>query len=140
MRSLFRSFPVAASLLAACTSVAYIPAPASFIAAKQPAHITMVARGSQQTITVQAPRMVGDSIFGSVRGEPARILLSEATNVTAVERSTAKTVGLILIGAAGVSGLVAYIATRPLPDRCANVCANPNPPPGCAIPCPNSAL
>jgi hypothetical protein len=39
----------------------------------------------------------------------------EDSNVAAVHRSPAKTVGLFLAGGAAVSGLMAYIVTRPAP-------------------------
>jgi hypothetical protein len=42
---------------------------------------------------------------------------SQASTVSVAHGSTVKTVGLILIGGAAVSGLVAYIVTRPVPVR-----------------------
>lgn len=91
------------AVVAACTTVARVATPANYISAKQPAHIWVVTDPNQRAVTVDAPRVIGDTILGTVDGVATRIPLADGSSVRAEQFSVAKTLGLVLVSGAAVA-------------------------------------
>ena len=92
---------VAASLLAtalvSCTSVGPVSNPASYIASKQPRTVWLT-RTNKSVVKVDGPRMLGDTVIGSVGGDYTEIPLTDVTRVAAVEPAKGKTIAAAALG------------------------------------------
>jgi len=94
--------------LAACTTVGPITAPREYISTKQPRSVWLTQK-NRSVVKVDGPRMIGDTVVGSVQGEYTEIPLSNVTRVSALEHSTGKTVAAVAIGSAAVVGSLVYL-------------------------------
>lgn len=90
---------------AGCTAVASVASPASYITAKQPARIWVLPGPNQRTVTVDAPRVIGDTIVGTVNGEAAKFPLGEGSSVRAEQVSVGRTLALVMVSGAALAGL-----------------------------------
>lgn len=91
---------------AACTSVG--PVPTSYIASKQPRTVWLT-KSNRSVVKVDGPRMLGDTVIGSVGGEYTEIPLTDVTRVAAVQSSKGKTIAASALGAAAVGGALIVI-------------------------------
>ena len=92
---------VAACMLAitgaACTTVAPIQSPARYIAGQKPRTVWLT-KTNKSVVRVDGPRMLGDTVVGSVAGEYTEIPLSDVTRASAVEADKGKTVLAAVLG------------------------------------------
>ena len=122
-----RGAVVAALAFAACTTVSSVTRPETFIPAEHPTRVWVAQQGAKPVL-VENPRIVGDTIVGTVGGQAWRLALSDATSVTAERVSVTRSAGLGLASGAALVGVVAFIVTQPgQPAMCY--------PPGGPIPC-----
>ena len=83
--------------LAGCTSVAPIAAPQQYISSKHPRTVWLT-RSNHAVLRVDGPRLVGDTVVGSVGGEYTEVPLSDVTRAVAVQPSHGKTIAAALLG------------------------------------------
>ena len=95
-------------LAAACTTVGPITSPASYIASKQPRSVWLT-KHNRSVVKVDGPRMLGDTVIGSVNGEYTEIPLSEVTRAAAIQNSKGKTVAAAALGAAATGAALVVI-------------------------------
>ena len=82
-----------------CVRVATVRSPGSFIAATQP-QVVWLYWGSDSVMRVDAPRLIGDTVVGTVNGTYTELPLTGVSKVTAVQVSAARTAALATVGAA----------------------------------------
>jgi hypothetical protein len=93
---------------AACTTVGPVDSPGHYIATKQP-HTVWLTKSNRSVVRVDGPRMLGDTVIGSVGGEYTEVPLSEVTRVAAMQSSKSKTIAAALLGGAVTAGALALI-------------------------------
>jgi hypothetical protein len=99
---------VLVAALMACTSVEPVPAPQKYIAAKQPRTVWLT-RTNHAVQRVDGPRMIGDTVVGSVSGEYTEVPLDSVTRVVAVQPAKGKTIAAAALGGAVVAGALVVI-------------------------------
>jgi hypothetical protein len=93
---------------ASCTTVGPVDSPAKYIQSKQPRSVWLT-RQNHSTVRVDGPRMLGDTVIGSVHGEYTEVPLSEVTRVSAMKSSKGKTIAAGLLGAGVTAGALVLI-------------------------------
>ncbi|HUK22905.1 MAG TPA: hypothetical protein VLV45_15300 [Gemmatimonadales bacterium] len=93
---------------ASCTTVAPVSAPASYIASKQP-HTVWLTKANKSVVKVDGPRMLGDTVIGSVNGDYTEIPLNDVTHVAAVEPAKGKTIAVAVAGGAVTAAALVVI-------------------------------
>lgn len=93
---------------AGCTSVGAVDSPGRYIASKQPRTVWLT-KHNRAVVRVDGPRMLGDTVIGSVGGEYTEVPLSEVTRVAAVQSSKGKTIAAALLGGGVTAGALVYI-------------------------------
>ena len=83
--------------LAGCTTIAPITSPARYIAANKPRSVWLT-RANRSVVRMDGPRMVGDTVVGSVSGEYTEIPLTDVTRASAVEADKGKTILAAVLG------------------------------------------
>jgi len=91
-------------LVTACSTMQPVAQPRDFIQTRQPA-VVWLSHDQQAMISMDAPRLVGDSVVGFVEGEYTEIALSRITGMQAKQYSRSRTTGFIL----GLVGLTAAV-------------------------------
>ncbi len=94
--------------IAGCTSVEAVNQPARYIAGKQPRTVWLT-KSNRSVVKMDGPRMLGDTVIGSVGGEYTEIPLSEVTRVAAMQSSKGKTIGAAALGGAVTIGALIVI-------------------------------
>jgi hypothetical protein len=94
--------------VAGCTSVEPVQQPAKYIAGKQPRTVWLT-KANHSVVRVDGPRMLGDTVIGSVAGEYTEIPLNDVTRVAAEQSSKGKTIAAATIGGAAVAGALIVI-------------------------------
>ena len=110
-RSLVGRYVVAGLVIAgiaACTSVGPVDHPGRYIASKQPRAVWLT-KHNRSVIKVDGPRMLGDTVIGSVAGEYTEVPLSEVTRVAVLQSSKGKTIAASVVGGAAVAGALVMI-------------------------------
>lgn len=82
---------------AACTTVAPIQSPATYIAGNKPRSVWLT-RTNKSVVRVDGPRMVGDTVVGAVSGEYTEIPLSDVTHASAIQADKGKTILAAVLG------------------------------------------
>ena len=85
------------AMVAGCTTVASIQSPARYIAGQKPRTVWLT-KANRSVVRVDGPRMVGDTVVGSVSGEYTEIPLSEVTHASAVQADKGKTILAAVLG------------------------------------------
>ncbi|HUL49958.1 MAG TPA: hypothetical protein VLT79_08100 [Gemmatimonadales bacterium] len=93
---------------AACTSVGPVDHPGSYIVSKQPRTIWLT-KSNRSVIKVDGPRMLGDTVIGSVGGEYTEIPLTEVTRASVQQQDKGKTIAAAALGGAAVAGALVVI-------------------------------
>lgn len=91
-----------------CTSVGPVAEPQKYIAAKQPRTV-WVTRSNRSVVRVDGPRMIGDTVVGSVSGEYTEIPLTDVTRVAAVQSARGKTIAAAALGGAATAAALVVI-------------------------------
>jgi hypothetical protein len=94
--------------LAGCTSIAPIAAPEQYISSKHPRTVWLT-RNNHSVVRVDGPRLIGDTVVGSVAGEYTEVPLSEVTRAVAVQPSQGKTIAAALIGGGATAAALVVI-------------------------------
>jgi hypothetical protein len=94
-----------------CTTIAPVSSPGTYIASKQPRTVWLY-RGDHSVARVNGPRMVGDTVVGSVNGQYAEIPLKDVTRVTAMQTSMGKTVALAAVGGAATIAVLVVVLSK----------------------------
>jgi hypothetical protein len=87
------------AVVTGCSTVEAVNQPASYIAGKQPRTVWLT-KSNRSVVRVDGPRMLGDTVIGSVGGEYTEIPLSEVTRVAAMQTSQGKTIAAATLGGA----------------------------------------
>ena len=82
---------------AACTTVATIQSPGRYIAGQKPRSVWLT-KTNRSVVRVDGPRMVGDTVVGSVSGEYTEIPLSDVTHASAIQSDKGKTILAAVLG------------------------------------------
>lgn len=82
---------------AGCTSIGPVDSPGHYIAAKQPRRV-WITKQNRSVVRMDGPRMLGDTVIGSVAGEYTEVPLSEVTRIAAEQSSKGKTIAAALLG------------------------------------------
>ena len=93
-----RVTPVLACLAltgAACTTVAPVPSPATFIAGTKPQQV-WITRQDRTVVALGAPRIVGDTVFGFVGTTFQEIPVASISEMRAVQGAPTRTAVLAL--------------------------------------------
>ena len=96
------------AMIAACTSVEPVQQPAKYIVGKQPRTVWLT-KANHSVVRMDGPRMLGDTVIGSVGGEYTEVPLSEVTRVAAEQSSKGKTIAAATIGGAAVAAALIVI-------------------------------
>lgn len=89
-------------LVTACSTMQPVAQPREFLQTRQPS-VVWLSRDSEQTmLSMDAPRLIGDSIVGFVEGEYMEIPLASVKGMQAKQYSRARTTGF-MIGLAGLA-------------------------------------
>ena len=94
--------------LAGCHSVGAVDQPGRYIASKQPRTVWLT-KHNRSVVRVDGPRMLGDTVIGSVGGEYTEVPLSEVSRVAAMQNSQGKTIVAAVLGGAVTVGALAFI-------------------------------
>ncbi len=94
--------------LAGCHSVGAVDQPGRYIASKQPRTVWLT-KHNRSVVRVDGPRMLGDTVIGSVGGEYTEVPLSEVSRVAAMQSSQGKTIAAALLGGAVTVGALVFI-------------------------------
>ncbi|HUK22544.1 MAG TPA: hypothetical protein VLV45_13435 [Gemmatimonadales bacterium] len=93
---------------AACTSVGPVDHPGSYISSKQP-HSIWLTKNNRSVVKVDGPRMLGDTVIGSVGGEYTEIPLTEVTRAAVEQQDKGKTIIAATLGGAALVGAMVVI-------------------------------
>lgn len=93
--------------LSGCTSWQVQGVPAAQLFADQPPKQVAVDRGDGRRIVLDGPRLSGDSIVGTVKGDTTGIPLQEASRISVRRGHAGKTVGLVVLTVAAVAAVAA---------------------------------
>jgi len=102
------AWTAAAGLLAiaGCTTVASVKNPGTYVAAKQPRTVWLT-KTDQSIVRMNGPRMVGDTVVGSVNGQYTEIPMADVSSMRAIVPDETKTIAVAAVGgAATVAALV----------------------------------
>jgi hypothetical protein len=94
--------------VAGCTTIEAVNQPAAYIAGKQPRTVWLT-KSNRSVVRMDGPRMLGDTVIGSVAGEYTEIPLSEVTRVAAVQSSKGKTIVAATLGGAVTAAALVVI-------------------------------
>jgi hypothetical protein len=78
-----------------CTVMAPVAGPKEFIPVHEPSIVWVRASGSAQTIALEGPRLVGDTIVGFVEGEYTELPLAQIETMRARQFSRGRTTTLL---------------------------------------------
>jgi len=125
MRSLLQ-IVLTGALLVACTTVRAVQ-PADLSPSQPPTRV-WVTYADHTTVVLDSARVSGDTLIGSVNGEPERIPLSAATFLRARRSSPERTAALWAALSVGALAAVAVplITTNTYPKRAPPICALPD--------------
>jgi len=83
--------------VAGCTTIAPIQSPGRYIAGQKPRSVWLT-KTNRSVVRVDGPRMVGDTVVGSVSGEYTEIPLSDVTRASAIRSDKGKTILAAVLG------------------------------------------
>ena len=83
--------------VAGCTTIAPIQAPARYISGQKPRSVWLT-RTNNSVVRMDGPRMVGDTVVGSVSGEYTEIPLYDVTRASAIRSDKGKTILAAVLG------------------------------------------
>ena len=96
--------------VSACSTLQPVATPQQFIPATRPSRI-WVTQADNQTVLLEAPRLLGDTLAGFVGGRYQEVLLPQVrwmgVRQPAPQRTTVLVAGLVVLGA----GLIAMLAS-----------------------------
>ena len=91
-----------------CTTVGPVSSPQSYIASKQPRTVWLT-KANKSVVKVDGPRMLGDTVIGSVNGDYTEIPLTDVTRVAAIEPAKGKTIAAVALGGAVTAAALVVI-------------------------------
>ncbi|HUK22552.1 MAG TPA: hypothetical protein VLV45_13475 [Gemmatimonadales bacterium] len=92
----------------ACTSVGPVDSPGSYIVSKQPRTIWLT-KHNNSVVKLDGPRMLADTVIGSVNGEYTEIPLSEVSHAAVQQEDKGKTIAAAALGGAALAGALIVI-------------------------------
>ena len=93
---------------AGCTSVGAVDSPAHYIVSKQPRSVWLT-KNNRSVVRMDGPRMLGDTVIGSVAGEYTEVPLSDVTRVAAMQSSKGKTIAAAVLGGGATAAALVVI-------------------------------
>ena len=85
--------------LAACTTVATVKNPGTYVASKQPRTVWLT-KTDHSIVRMNGPRMVGDTVVGAVNGQYTEVAMTDVTGVQAIVPDQTKTIAVAAAGGA----------------------------------------
>ena len=89
-------------LVTACSSMQPVAQPREFLQSRQPSVVWLSQESQQTMVSVDAPRLIGDSIVGFVEGEYVEIPITSVRGMQARQYSRGRTAAFI-VGLVGVA-------------------------------------
>lgn len=93
-------------MVTACSTMQPVAQPQEFLRTRQPSVVWLSQESRQSMISVDAPRLIGDSIVGFVEGEYVEIHIASVKGMQARQYSRSRTTAFVL----GIVGVAAVMA------------------------------
>jgi len=93
---------------AACTTVANVQNPGTYVASKQPRTVWLT-KSDHSIVRMNGPRMVGDTVVGSVNGQYTEVAMTDVTGMQAIVPDKTKTIAIAAVGVAATAAALVVI-------------------------------